>query len=75
MVYSIMQKNGALFIDCSTIDVKTSREVHRLAKESHLKAVDAPVSGGVAGATAATLTFMVGGDDDAYTTWHSLFFL
>ncbi|CEG55664.1 putative 3-hydroxyisobutyrate dehydrogenase, mitochondrial [Legionella fallonii LLAP-10] len=59
-------KEGALFIDCSTIDVKTSREVHQIAQENHLLAVDAPVSGGVAGATAATLTFMVGGDEKAY---------
>lgn len=59
-------REGALFIDCSTIDVKTSREVHQLAKESHLLVVDAPVSGGVAGAAAATLTFMVGGDTEAF---------
>ncbi|MCL9684456.1 3-hydroxyisobutyrate dehydrogenase [Legionella maioricensis] len=59
-------KEGALFIDCSTIDVKTSRELHQIAKESHLLAVDAPVSGGVGGAVAATLTFMVGGEEDAY---------
>lgn len=60
-------KNGALFIDCSTIDVKTSREIHRSAKESHLLSVDAPVSGGVAGAAGATLTFMVGGTQEAYS--------
>lgn len=59
-------REGALFIDCSTIAVQTSRELHQLAKESHLQVVDAPVSGGVAGAAAATLTFMVGGDDEAY---------
>ena len=59
-------KEGALFIDCSTIDVKSSREVHQIAQENHLLAVDAPVSGGVTGATAATLTFMVGGDEKAY---------
>lgn len=57
---------GTLFIDCSTIDVKSAREVHQIAQENHLLAVDAPVSGGVAGATAATLTFMVGGDEQAY---------
>lgn len=57
---------GALFIDCSTIDVKTSVAVHQLAKEYGLLSVDAPVSGGVTGASTATLTFMVGGDDSAF---------
>ena len=56
----------ALFIDCSTIDVNSSREIHRQAQENGLKIVDAPVSGGVAGAAAGTLTFMVGGEDQAY---------
>jgi len=56
---------GSLYIDCSTIDVKSAREVHQLAKESNLLAADAPVSGGVAGATAGTLTFMVGGEEKA----------
>jgi len=65
-------REGALFIDCSTIDVKTSREVHQLAKENHLLVVDAPVSGGVAGAAAATLTFMVGGDTEAYNAAHRI---
>ena len=60
-------KKGALFIDCSTIDVQTSREIHQIANENHLLSVDAPVSGGVAGANAGTLTFMVGGDDEAYS--------
>lgn len=58
---------GSLYIDCSTIDVKSAREVHQIAKENHLLVVDAPVSGGVAGAAAATLTFMVGGESEAYT--------
>lgn len=59
-------KPGALLIDCSTIDVQSSREVHLTAKEHQLRSVDAPVSGGVAGAAAATLTFMVGGNQDAF---------
>ncbi len=58
---------GALYIDCSTIDVNSSRQVHQLAQKNHLLVVDAPVSGGVAGATSGTLTFMVGGDEEAYT--------
>lgn len=59
-------KKGALFIDCSTIDVNSSRELHHLAKQHQLAVVDAPVSGGVAGAAAATLTFMVGGEEKAF---------
>ena len=57
---------GALLIDCSTIDVATAREVHEAAAEAGLDMLDAPVSGGVAGADAATLTFMVGGSDQAF---------
>lgn len=57
---------GSLFIDCSTIDVPTTRTVHQLAKDSHLSALDAPVSGGVAGAEAGTLTFMVGGEKSTF---------
>jgi 3-hydroxyisobutyrate dehydrogenase len=57
---------GSLFIDCSTIDVTTSREVHMLAEARQLRSVDAPVSGGVAGAVAATLTFMVGGELESF---------
>ncbi|HAT2066774.1 TPA: 3-hydroxyisobutyrate dehydrogenase [Legionella pneumophila] len=63
---------GSLYIDCSTIDVKSSRETHQIAKENHLLVVDAPVSGGVAGATAATLTFMVGGEAEAYNAAHPI---
>ncbi|MEX0808814.1 MAG: 3-hydroxyisobutyrate dehydrogenase [Dongiaceae bacterium] len=61
-------KRGALLIDCSTIDVASARDVHRLADEAGLLSLDAPVSGGVAGATAATLTFMAGGSDAAFAT-------
>ena len=53
---------GALLIDCSTIDVETARLVTAAAKEAGLAMLDAPVSGGVIGAEAGTLTFMVGGD-------------
>ncbi|HAT8177935.1 TPA: 3-hydroxyisobutyrate dehydrogenase [Legionella pneumophila] len=63
---------GSLYIDCSTIDVKSSREIHQIAKENHLLIVDAPVSGGVAGAAAATLTFMVGGEMEAYNAAHPI---
>ncbi|MGH6720220.1 MAG: 3-hydroxyisobutyrate dehydrogenase [Alphaproteobacteria bacterium] len=53
---------GTLLIDCSTIDVLTAREVAALATAAGHAMLDAPVSGGVLGAAAATLTFMVGGD-------------
>lgn len=56
---------GALFIDSSTISVEDARTVHAMAAEHGFAQVDAPVSGGVNGATAGTLAFMVGGDDDA----------
>jgi len=57
---------GALLIDSSTIDVGTAREVAARAAGRGLAMVDAPVSGGVAGAAAGTLTFMVGGTDAAF---------
>lgn len=56
---------GAVAIDCSTIDLDSARALHRLASAKGLRPVDAPVSGGVGGATAATLTFMCGGEADA----------
>ena len=57
---------GTLLIDCSTIDVETARVVHAAAAKAGFDALDAPVSGGVAGAEAATLTFMVGGSEKAF---------
>ncbi len=57
---------GTLLIDSSTIDVETARDVAQAAQGKGLAMIDAPVSGGVAGAQAATLTFMVGGPDDAF---------
>jgi 3-hydroxyisobutyrate dehydrogenase len=57
---------GALLIDSSTIDVATARDVALRAAERGLAMVDAPVSGGVAGAEAGTLTFMVGGEEAAF---------
>ena len=53
---------GAVFIDSSTIDVTSARTAHARATEAGMRALDAPVSGGVGGATAGTLTFMVGGE-------------
>jgi 3-hydroxyisobutyrate dehydrogenase len=57
---------GALMIDCSTIDVESARRVHMLAARASLSSVDAPVSGGVAGARDATLTFMAGGEVESF---------
>ncbi len=57
---------GTLFIDCSTIDVDTARKVIKAAEEKNFAMIDAPVSGGVGGAAAGTLTFMCGGTDEAY---------
>jgi 3-hydroxyisobutyrate dehydrogenase len=56
---------STLFIDCSTIDIASAREAHRMADIAGQASVDAPVSGGVAGAKAASLTFMCGGADAA----------
>jgi 3-hydroxyisobutyrate dehydrogenase len=63
---------GALFVDCSTIDVESARAAHALAAAAGLASVDAPVSGGVGGATAATLTFMAGGEPDAFARAETL---
>jgi len=57
---------SAILIDCSTIDVATARRVAETAHGKGLAAVDAPVSGGIAAANAGTLTFMVGGAEDAF---------
>jgi len=57
---------GTLFIECSTIDVATARDMHAAAEAAGVAMVDAPVSGGTAGAAAATLTFMVGGSEVAF---------
>jgi 3-hydroxyisobutyrate dehydrogenase len=59
-------KAGALFIDCSTIDVDSAKKAHTLAQKHGLQSIDAPVSGGTGGATAGTLTFMAGGADEAF---------
>ena len=59
---------GTTFIDCSTIDTASAREVISEAEERGQQMVDSPMSGGVGGATAGTLTFMVGGSDAAFQT-------
>jgi 3-hydroxyisobutyrate dehydrogenase len=60
-------RKDALLIDCSTIDVETARAVAAAAAEAGFDMLDAPVSGGVGGAEAATLTFMVGGEEAVFS--------
>ena len=57
---------NCLLIDCSTIDIQTSKEIGKKATESGIKMIDAPVSGGVMGAQKATLNIMVGGTKEAF---------
>ncbi|SMX30894.1 3-hydroxyisobutyrate dehydrogenase [Octadecabacter ascidiaceicola] len=64
---------GAVFLDCSTVDVDSARDVAADANAAGLGALDAPVSGGIKGAADGTLTFMVGGDDGAFETAKPLF--
>jgi len=59
-------KAGTLLIDCSTIDVASAREVGEGLKNLGFEFVDAPVSGGIAAAAGGSLTFMVGGTDEAF---------
>ena len=70
MVYAEVMthaQQNTLFIDCSTIDVETARSVIAAAEHKGFPMIDAPVSGGVGGAAAGTLTFMCGGTDIAFT--------
>lgn len=64
---------GAVLCDCSTVDVDSARAVAEQAAGAGIGALDAPVSGGVGGATAGTLTFMVGGTDRAFAVAKPLF--
>jgi 3-hydroxyisobutyrate dehydrogenase len=57
---------SALLIDCSTIDVADAREIAGIAGDAGYAMVDAPVSGGIAAANGGTLTFMVGGTEEAF---------
>jgi 3-hydroxyisobutyrate dehydrogenase len=64
---------GSVFIDCSTVDVDSARVAHEMAAANGLLSVDAPVSGGVGGAAAGTLTFMAGGSEEAFLRAAPLF--
>lgn len=66
-------KQGACFVDCSTVDVDSARAVAAQAEDAGLLAVDAPVSGGVGGAAAGTLTFMAGGSEAGFNKAAQLF--
>ena len=66
-------RKGAILCDCSTVDVDSARAVAELADAAGLGALDAPVSGGIGGAAAGTLTFMVGGTDEAFARVQPLF--
>lgn len=64
---------GATQLDCSTVDVDSARAVAEQAHAAGLHAVDAPVSGGIGGASAGTLTFMAGGSEEAFANVSPLF--
>ena len=71
-IIPVMPK-GSCFIDCSTIDINSTRQVATLLKNAAIHVLDAPVSGGVGGAVAGTLTFMVGGSEDSFAIGNPLF--
>ena len=71
-IIPVMPK-GSCFIDCSTVDINTTRQVATLLKNAVIHVLDAPVSGGVGGAEAGTLTFMVGGSEDSFAIGNPLF--
>ncbi len=71
-IHPVMRR-GAIHLDCSTVDVETARSVAQAAIASGLGAMDAPVSGGIGGATQGTLTFMAGGTDATFATLAPLF--
>ena len=65
--------SDSVFLDCSTVDVDSARAVAQMATEASVIPLDAPVSGGVGGASAGTLTFMVGGSKDGFEKAKPLF--
>ena len=64
---------AAVFFDCSTVDVESARAFAKMAAEANVIPLDAPVSGGVGGASAGTLTFMVGGSESGFEKVKPLF--
>jgi 3-hydroxyisobutyrate dehydrogenase len=68
-----VMRAGSCFIDCSTVDVAATMAVSAAADAAKILCLDAPVSGGVGGASAGTLTFMVGGSDAGFARAAPLF--
>ena len=64
---------SVFLIDCSTVDIQTTKQVAMMIESAGLRGLDAPVSGGVSGASAGTLTFMVGGDANTLELARPLF--
>ena len=64
---------GSILLDCSTVDVKSTLEVANMASKFDVGSLDAPVSGGILGAEAGTLTFMVGGNETDFNKTKELF--
>ncbi|WP_138925126.1 3-hydroxyisobutyrate dehydrogenase [Sulfitobacter sp. BSw21498] len=64
---------GTLFIDCSTVDVESAKNTAQATEDKGIMAVDAPVSGGIGGASGGTLTFMAGGSEEAFANAKPLF--
>ena len=71
-IHAVM-KAGALHLDCSTVDVDSARDVAQSAENAKVLAMDAPVSGGIGGASAGTLTFMAGGTKAGFAMAKALF--
>ncbi len=71
-IHPVMKAN-AVHLDCSTVDVESARIVAQDADNQNLMSVDAPVSGGIGGATNGTLTFMAGGAETAFAAVEPLF--
>ncbi len=66
-------KEGSIFLDCSTVDVSSSKLVAKISNDYKFISLDAPVSGGIGGAKEGTLTFMVGGADEGFIKAKELF--
>ena len=68
-----LMERGSLFMDCSTVDVESAKNTSQAAEDAGILAIDAPVSGGIGGASAGTLTFMAGGSAEAFAIAKPLF--
>ena len=66
-------RHGSIFLDCSTVDVESAKSVAEISESYGIIPLDAPVSGGIGGAEAGTLTFMVGGPMEGFNRAKKLF--